>query len=93
MPYANNKGADQPACIHSLISAFIICCLNSTYDGILIVSKTSENKLSFLIKFAISNVSFTSLNLMYQGLAVSSELPAKVNISRQVSKTDNKLTS
>ena len=29
MPYANNKGADQPAHPHSLISTFVVCCLDS----------------------------------------------------------------
>ena len=29
MPYANNKGADQPAHPRSLISAFIVRCLSS----------------------------------------------------------------
>ena len=29
MPYANNKGADQPAHPRSLISAFVIRCLDS----------------------------------------------------------------
>ena len=29
LPYANNKGADQPAHLHSLISAFVVCCLDS----------------------------------------------------------------
>ena len=29
MPYANNKGADQPVHPRSLISTFIICCLDS----------------------------------------------------------------
>ena len=29
MPYANNKGADQPAHLSSLISTFIIHCLDS----------------------------------------------------------------
>ena len=29
LPYANNKGADQPAHPRSLISAFVICCLDS----------------------------------------------------------------
>ena len=27
MPYANNKGADQP--VRSLISTFVVCCLDS----------------------------------------------------------------
>ena len=30
MSYANNKGADQPAHPHSLISAFVVRCLDST---------------------------------------------------------------
>ena len=29
MPYANNKGADQPAQMGSLISAFVVHCLDS----------------------------------------------------------------
>ena len=29
MPYANNKGADQPAHPCSLISAFVVRCLDS----------------------------------------------------------------
>ena len=29
MSYANNKGADQPAHPHSLISAFVVRCLDS----------------------------------------------------------------
>ena len=29
MPYANNKGADQPAHPCSLISAFVVCSLHS----------------------------------------------------------------
>ena len=29
MPYANNKGVDQPAHPRSLISAFIVRCLDS----------------------------------------------------------------
>ena len=29
MPYANNKDADQPAHLRSLISAFVVRCLDS----------------------------------------------------------------
>ena len=29
MPYANNKGADQPAHPRSLISTVVVCCLDS----------------------------------------------------------------
>ena len=38
MPYANNKSADQPAHPRSLISAFIVRCL----DGIISLVSTSE---------------------------------------------------
>ena len=29
MLYVNNKGADQPAHLRSLISAYVVCCLDS----------------------------------------------------------------
>ena len=29
MAYANSKGADQPAHLRSLISTFVVCCLDS----------------------------------------------------------------
>ena len=29
LPYADNKGADQPAHLHSLNSAFVVRCLDS----------------------------------------------------------------
>ena len=35
MPYANNKGTDQPAHPHSLISAFVVRCLDSRATEIL----------------------------------------------------------
>ena len=38
MPYANNKGADQPAHSRSLISTFVVRCLDSTI-WILAISK------------------------------------------------------
>ena len=42
MPYVNNKGADQPAHLHSLISTFIVHCL----DGIRpLVSKSEISSL------------------------------------------------
>ena len=31
MPYANNKGADQPAHPRSLISTFVVLCLDTMY--------------------------------------------------------------
>ena len=29
MPYVNNKGADQPTHLHSLISAFVVRCVDN----------------------------------------------------------------
>ena len=40
MSYANNKGADQPAHLRSLISAFVVCCLDS------VMSLVSVTKIS-----------------------------------------------
>ena len=37
LPYANNKGADQPAHPCSLISAFVICCLDSVISLVSII--------------------------------------------------------
>ena len=42
MPYANNKGADQPAHPRSLISTFVVRCLNS------IMSLVSISEISSL---------------------------------------------
>ena len=41
MPYANNKGADQPAHPRSLISAFVVSCLDSiiSLDSIAEISR------------------------------------------------------
>ena len=41
MPYANNKGADQPARMRSLIRAFVVCCL---YSIIPILAKSKKFK-------------------------------------------------
>ena len=40
MSYANNKGADQPVHPHSLISTFVVCCLDIMIC-ILAISKVS----------------------------------------------------
>ena len=41
MPYANNKGADQPARPRSLISTFVVRCLDSMIC-VLAISKVSR---------------------------------------------------
>ena len=45
MPYANNKGADQPVHLRSLISAFVVRCLASVIS-ILAKSKISKTPAS-----------------------------------------------
>ena len=40
MPYANNKGADQPAHPHSVISNFVVHCLDSMVHLVSILSIT-----------------------------------------------------
>ena len=45
MPYANNKGADQPAHPRSLISPFVVCCLDSMIC-ILAIPKVSRFQLA-----------------------------------------------
>ena len=47
MPYANNKGTDQPAHLHSQISAFVFCCLDSiiSLDSLAEISRLSAGRL------------------------------------------------
>ena len=46
LPYANNKGADQPAHPRSLISAFFVRCLDSIIP-LVSISKIFKPLLSF----------------------------------------------
>ena len=41
LPYANNKGVDQPAHLLSMISAFVVRCLDSIIP-LLAISKDSR---------------------------------------------------
>ena len=45
MPYANNKGADQSAHSHSLISAIIVRCLDSI-TPVVAISEISRLQLA-----------------------------------------------
>ena len=55
MPYANNKGADQPAHPHSLISTFVVRCSNSMIC-ILAISKVSRIYLASVAEQARLNL-------------------------------------
>ena len=58
MPYANNKDTDQPAHLHSLTSAFVVCCLDSiislvsalAISRLWLVSVAEQAGLSLLVK-------------------------------------------
>ena len=55
MSYANNKGADQPAHPRSLISAFVVRCLNS------IISVVSISEISSLQLASVAEQASLSL--------------------------------
>ena len=48
MPYANNKGADQPAYLRSLISAIVVRCLDS------IIPLVSLSEISSLYQASVA---------------------------------------
>ena len=58
MPYANNEGADQPAHPHSLISAFIVHCLDS------IIPLVSKSEISSLYLASVAAQAGLSLTLV-----------------------------
>ena len=55
MSYANNKGADQPAHPRSLISAFVVHCLDS------VMSLVSVTKISSLMLASVAEQDSSSL--------------------------------
>ena len=55
MSYANNKGADQPAHPYSLISAFVVRCLDS------VMSLVSVTKISSLMLASVAEQASLSL--------------------------------
>ena len=57
MSYANNKGADQPAHPRSLISAFVVRCL----DSVIHVSLVSVTKISSLMLASVAEQAGLSL--------------------------------
>ena len=56
MSYANNKGADQPAHPHSLISAFVVRCLDS------VMSLVSATKISSFMLASVAVQASLSLS-------------------------------
>ena len=58
IPYANNKGADQPAHPRSLISTFVVRCLDSMIF-ILALSKVSKFQLASVAEQTGLNLTFS----------------------------------
>ena len=56
LPYANNKGAGQPAHLRSLISAFVVRCLDSIIP---ILAKAEISRLASLFSWADRYNSFS----------------------------------
>ena len=52
--YANNKGTDQPAHLRSLISAFVVCCVNSTIPLVSITEISSLYLASVAVQAGLS---------------------------------------
>ena len=61
MPYANNKGADQPAQPRSLISTFVVRCLDSMIC-ILAIAKVSRFKLASIAEQAGLNLTLSKIS-------------------------------
>ena len=60
MTYANNKGTDQPAHLRSLISTFVVRCLDSLMY-IPAISKVSRLRLAFVAKQAGLNLIWSQI--------------------------------
>ena len=68
MPYANNKGADQPAHPRSLITAFVVHCLDR------IIPLYSKSKISSLYLVSVveqARLSLTWLQTIKTGFLVT----------------------
>ena len=69
MPYANNKGADQPAHPRSLISASVVRCLYSII--IPLVSKTEISSLYLAYVVAQVDLSLTWSQILKIGFLMT----------------------
>ena len=69
MPYANNKGADQPVHLRSLVSAFVIRCLDSIIP---LVSKSKISSLSLASVAAQTGLCLTWTEIPKTGFLMTS---------------------
>ena len=58
MPYANNKGADQSAHSRSLISTFVVHCIDSIIP-VFAITKISRLQLVYVAEQAVLNFTWS----------------------------------
>ena len=68
LPYANNKGADQPAHLRNLISAFVVHCLGSI---ILLVSILEISSLCLASVAALAGLNLAWLQTPKTGFLMT----------------------
>ena len=78
MPYVNNKGADQPAHPHSLISTFVVGCLDSI---ITLVSKFEISSLYLATVAAQAGLCLTWTQTPMTGFLMTKLIYNEVNLS------------
>ena len=83
MLYANNKGADQPAHARSLISAFVVRCLDS------VMSQVYVTKISSLVLASVAEQASLSLIWSETPEDTFSHDEAHVNSNFQISECIN----
>ena len=72
MPYVNNKGAVQPAHPRSLISAFVVCCLDR------LIPLVSISKISSLCLASVA--AQTGLSLPWSQIPKTGFLVTRLNL-------------
>ena len=80
MPYANNKGADQPAHPRNLISTFVVRCLDSMIC-MLAISKVSRFLLASVAEQAGLNLTWFKIPVDTFSHNVAHTLPSLYSIS------------
>ena len=77
LPYANNKGADQPAHTRSLISAFAVRCL----DNIIPLVSISEISSLYVSSLAVCGLCLTWLQTLKTGFLVTRLICIRFSVS------------
>ena len=81
MPYANNKDADQPAHLRSLISVFVLHCLDSIIS---LVSMSAVSSLWLVSVAEQASLSLTWSKIPKTGFLVSDEAHMYVKLKNWI---------